>query len=305
MPDDVALGPRGRVQHPGQLVVGEHVHAPAEHPRRACATSSRAAAGCRAARAPGGCARAAGAAPGAPARAGARPRPPPAAGPARARRAPARTDAVAALLQAHVVVEADAGQHRDLRSPQAGHAAATDVRQPDVLGPHQRPPRAQELAQPVHASLHARPRRACEGGPATPSLRRALAEPRAGRHRERMTTDTPLTGRVAVSPGHERHRRRHRAPARRGRRCRRRARPPRRPPAPDTLPVPVDITDPDALERARTTIRPSSAASTSWSPTPARCCRTVRVGAPPTSGTACSTSTCAACCAPAARSRTT
>ena len=51
---------------------------------------------------------------------------------------------VASLLQAHVVVGADPGQLGELLAAQAGHAAAAEVRQPDVLGAQPRAPRAQE-----------------------------------------------------------------------------------------------------------------------------------------------------------------
>src|SRR6478672_316356 len=57
---------------------------------------------------------------------------------------------VASLLEAYVVVAADAGQHRDLLAAQAGNAsAAAGVGDPDVLRPDELTPGAQVLADQV------------------------------------------------------------------------------------------------------------------------------------------------------------
>src|SRR5882724_7015 len=57
---------------------------------------------------------------------------------------------VASLLEAYVVVAADAGQHRDLLAAQAGHAsAAAGVGDADVLRPDELTPGAQVFADQV------------------------------------------------------------------------------------------------------------------------------------------------------------
>ena len=55
----------------------------------------------------------------------------------------------AALLEADVVVDAHAREHRDLLAPQPLDAATAEIRDADVLGAHERAPRAQELAEGV------------------------------------------------------------------------------------------------------------------------------------------------------------
>ncbi len=74
---------------------------------------------------------------------------------------------VAALLEPDVVVDADAGEQRELLAPQAGHPAPAQVGQSDVVGRDERAPGAEELAEPVvrvahgvlDATARARPRR--------------------------------------------------------------------------------------------------------------------------------------------------
>jgi hypothetical protein len=59
-----------------------------------------------------------------------------------------RDPAEVPALQAHVVVDADPGQHRDLLATQPGHPPVTAAvhGQPRLLGGDLRPPRGQELA---------------------------------------------------------------------------------------------------------------------------------------------------------------
>jgi len=57
---------------------------------------------------------------------------------------------VASLLQAQVVVAADAGQHRELLAAKAGHPPPLAGDEPHVLGPHQAASGAQVLAEGVH-----------------------------------------------------------------------------------------------------------------------------------------------------------
>ena len=108
---------------------------------------------------------------------------------------------VAALLEPHVVVGGDAGQQRELLAPEAGHAAAAEVGQADVLGPDELAPGAEEVADAV-VGLHGIERsapRAAEGGPATTRVAGALASGDVGGHGEAMTKT--LEGRIAVVTG--------------------------------------------------------------------------------------------------------
>jgi hypothetical protein len=57
---------------------------------------------------------------------------------------------VTALLETDVVIDADAGKHRDLLAPEPVHSAAVaDLRKLDVLGTHELPPRAKVLADRI------------------------------------------------------------------------------------------------------------------------------------------------------------
>jgi hypothetical protein len=90
-----------------------------------------------------------------------------------------RRIAVPALLQAQVVVGADAGEHRDLLAPQPRHPAQTAAAQPDVLRADQRPAGAQELAERVRG-VHALTGRPCPPDvpvPVTPRNGGALPRP--------------------------------------------------------------------------------------------------------------------------------
>ena len=79
---------------------------------------------------------------------------------------------VASLLQAQVVVGADAGQHRELLAAQAGNLPPAARDQPDVLRPEQVAPCPQVVTQCiglVHGPEAIRPRRAVSG-PAAPRI---------------------------------------------------------------------------------------------------------------------------------------
>src|SRR6478609_1079756 len=61
---------------------------------------------------------------------------------------------VAALLEAQVVVGADAGQQCQLLAAQSGNPAARASHQPDVLGPQLLAPGPQELTEPIGLRHH-------------------------------------------------------------------------------------------------------------------------------------------------------
>src|SRR6478752_773253 len=61
---------------------------------------------------------------------------------------------VAALLEAQVVVGADAGQQCQLLAAQSGNPAARAAHQPDVLGPQLLAPGPQELTEPIGLRHH-------------------------------------------------------------------------------------------------------------------------------------------------------
>ncbi len=62
--------------------------------------------------------------------------------------------AVAALLKAQVVLDADAGEHRDLGAPQAGDPAHADVRDARPRGVDEVAPGPEEIAQQVRLVGH-------------------------------------------------------------------------------------------------------------------------------------------------------
>jgi hypothetical protein len=75
---------------------------------------------------------------------------------------------IAPLLEAHVVVDADAGQQRDLLAPQPGHPAATaEIGQRHVLGTRELAARAQVVADQVLArhAINDTPARTPDPGP--------------------------------------------------------------------------------------------------------------------------------------------
>jgi NADP-dependent 3-hydroxy acid dehydrogenase YdfG len=127
--------------------------------------------------------------------------------------------ALAALLEADVVVGADAGQRGQLLPAQARHTAPSEVREADVLRSHALAPGAQELADPVVA-LHrihgtrCRPARVAVSLPGPPftGVRGLWLTGAAATRVSAMTTATdtfdrtqttqlPLAGRVAVVTG--------------------------------------------------------------------------------------------------------
>src|SRR5690606_19100884 len=61
---------------------------------------------------------------------------------------------VAALLEAHEVVDADAGQHGQLLPAQAGCAAPTAARQADLSGRHALAPGPQEPSELTGVTRH-------------------------------------------------------------------------------------------------------------------------------------------------------
>jgi short chain dehydrogenase len=100
---------------------------------------------------------------------------------------------VESLLQAHVVVAADAGQHRDFLAAQPGHpAAAAGVGDADVLRRDQLAPGAQVFADQVvlRHEQNVTPRSGAGRGPATTRTTRSLVPPCVVAEARSMTNNT-------------------------------------------------------------------------------------------------------------------